>query len=252
MLLTFSTALFAIPYHVGNYTVDVEVRNSAMNLVVDAKVHCYLNGNSSITIKAGATGYYDAKKKITLHENQFFYKVDIELRDLATRIYIVDINKEPIQSAYARTDQYGFPGNQFGMKIFIPVVDWQYANEKNVDVIEPFWGLPFKKTCEIRKVDEFYEVSIGIPREALEWSGGELIVVFKTGSPVNMAVLEDRICKLARINPKNEELRYRVSEFIAKSYSLHDLRAKYSELPQPLEAMTAQREKFNKLHRENL
>lgn len=257
LVLGLTATTFAMPYKIGKYTVDVEVRNSAMNIIPKAKVRLYLNGSSSnytsITVKGTAEGYKSSKKKITLFPNQFFYKSDLELKDVKTKIAIIDLNQDIISSAYARTDQFGFPGDKFGMTIFIPKVDWTDATSKNVDVIEPFWGLPYKKTCEIKEVDQFYQVSIGIPRKALEWGGGELIVVFRTRVPNRPEVLDLKIAKLLDIPAgKNRQIAcVKLSEYLAQSYSTKELREKYPVLPEPLESMVKRNEKFTQLHGEN-
>lgn len=251
MLALFMPAgAFAIPYKVGDYTIDVEVRNSAMNLIPNPKVNCWLNGNKSITIKARATGYLDAHRTITVYPNQFFYKADLTLKDLKTKVRIYDLNENPISSAYARTDQYGFPGDKFGLTVFIPTADWPNATSEAVDVIEPFWGLPYKKTCEIDTVDQFYRVRIAIPREALEWSGGDLYVLFRTKVPNRPEIIAKRVARLADLSANNPQARLRLSEFLAKSYSITELRTACEILPCPLESLIQAREKFHRLHNE--
>ncbi len=252
MLLIASTAL-AIPYKVGDFTVDVEVRNQAMNLVPDAKIKCYMVSGRNIIVKASAPGYKTSTRKIHTQDNQFFYKTDFALRDIDHSVNILDLNRRPIASAYARTDQYGFGGNEFGITVFIPKAIWKNAQASQVEVLEPFWGLPFNKTCQISEVDEFYQVKLAISRDALDWSGGDLVVIFKTYVEKDLKVLEDRIISLANLpNVINKRtIAYSLSKFIADNYRVEELRQKFSSLPEPLETMVKEREKFNQLHHEN-
>jgi hypothetical protein len=252
MLLAASTA-FAIPCKVGDFTVDVEVRNQAMNLIPDVKVKCYMVSDRNIMVKAKAPGYQTRTRKIYTQDNQSYYKTDLTLRDIDHRISIVDLNRRPIVSAYARTDQYGFGGNEFGITVFIPKAIWKNAQASEVEVLEPFWGLPFKKNCQITEVDEFYQVKLAISRDALDWSGGDLVVIFKTYVEKDLKILEDRIVSLANLpDVKNKDvIACSLSRFIADNYRVDELRHKFSSLPEPLETIVKDREKFNQLHREN-
>jgi hypothetical protein len=251
LLLLLTSAVSAMPYQVGDYTVDVEVRNKVMNIIPNAKVKCYLNSNS-ITVKAEAIGYVSYKKKVTLHENQKFYKCDIWLDDLAHKVFIVDLNNDIISSAYARTDQYGVPGDKFGVTVFIPKTDWTNPSAENVDIIEPFWGLPFKKTCQISQIDEFHQVDINIERKALEWCAGELVVVFNTRVPNRPEVVAAKIGRLASFTdrPENDAARYELSRYLSSVYSPSELRQLQESLPESLEVFVVAAEKFNQLHLE--
>lgn len=243
---------FSLPYKVGPYTVDVEVRNKVMNLIPNAKVKCYLNSNNTITVKAEAIGYVSYKKRVNLHENQNFYKCDIWLDDLAHKVFIVDLNNDIISSAYARTDQYGVPGDKFGVTVFIPKTDWTNPSAENVDIIEPFWGLPFKKTCQISQIDEFHQVDINIERKALEWCAGELVVVFNTRVPNRPEVVAAKIGRLASFTdrPENDAARYELSRYLSSVYSPAELRQSQESLPESLEVFVVAAEKFNQLHLE--
>ncbi len=252
VLFFVASVVSAIPYKVGDYTVDVEVRNMAMNLIVNAKVDCWLNGDRSITVKARAIGYQDAKRQVTIYPQQNFYKTDLTLLDVDHRVRIIDMNEQVISSAYARTDQYGVPGDQFGVTVFIPIEVWKRPIEKNVDIIEPFFGLPFKKTCEITQVDEFHQVRIQINRKALEWSEGDLVVMFNTRVPANPQILKKRLARIELLpnTPAGEQARVQICELIAESCSPEDLAALDQPLPESLEKLVAAARRFSELHRE--
>lgn len=253
LLVFLTSAVSAIPYKVGDYTVDVEVRNKVMNLIPGAKVRCYLNSNNTITVKAEAIGYVSYKKKVTLYENQNFYKCDLWLDDMKHRVAIIDLNQDIISSAYARTDQYGVPGDKFGVSVFIPKTDWPAPTAENVDIVEPFYGLPFKKTCVIKEIDEFYQADINIERKALEWCGGDILVVFRTKVPNRPEIIAGKIGRLNGFSAgnSNDAARYELSRYLSRNYAPAELRNAVPELPESLEIFVAAAEKFNRLHREN-
>jgi hypothetical protein len=242
----------AIPYTVGDYTINVEVRNAVMNLVPDPHVDCWRSGENTIKVEAHAAGYKKIVKKIKITDEQFYYKTDMVLPDLDNQVTIIDINNNPIESAYARTDQYGFAPDRFGMTIFIPTADWPVAASGKVEVIEPFWGLPYKKICEIETVDEFYKVRISVSRDALEWSSGDMLVVFKTSVDKDSKVIEKRLTSLNRLNcSENYQAEIRLAKFIADSYQIEELKSLNQDLPESLVKLYKCKNKFSKLHDKN-
>jgi hypothetical protein len=243
---------WAIPYTVGDYTIDVEVRNTVMNLVPDPYVECWRSGENTIKVEAHAVGYKKIVKKVNITDQQFFYKTDIVLPDLYRSIVIIDINRQIIESAYARVDQYGFSGDRFGMTIFIPVEDWPVPSSEKVEVLEPFWGLPFKKTCEIQTIEQFYQVKLSISRDALEWCSGDLVVLFKNKVEKDLHIAQARLKNLNNLNQsKNYQAEIRLAKFIASSYQFDELKSLKKDLPDSLVSLYECKNKFNKLHDKN-
>jgi hypothetical protein len=248
-----ASVLSAIPYEVDDYTVDVEVRNFAMILVPDVKVKCYRTGNHEITVKASASGYESETRKITIQENQSFYKTDIALPDLKHRVRIIDINQKVIASAYVRTDQFGFAPDKFGITVYIPIEVWKSPGAESVEILEPFWGLPFKKTFELDQIEQFYRVKLTISRDALDWSGGDLVVLFKTTVEKDPEVLKKRVDKLIALENHSDlqVFNKRVALFLASNYELEDFRNNLGTLPDSLENVISSKEKFERLYSKN-
>ncbi len=243
----------AFPYQLGDYKVDVTVRNSAMNLIAGIKVALYRYDKATILVEAAAAGYKTLTYKMAIRENQFYYKTDLVLADLDRRVRVVDHNDRPIAAAYVRLEQYGFPSDHYGITAFIPVQMWPSALSERVEIFDSFWGVPLKKTCEITQVDEFYCVKLSMTRKSLKWSGSDLFVAFRTTAPTQTPALAARLTTLDKIAAGNgypagcEES---LSEYLCKNFSTDDLAATGSRLPAGLAKLMRERTRFAELHRE--
>jgi hypothetical protein len=242
VVLTFvASGVFAIPYQVGDYKLDVTVRNSAMNLIPDSKVSFYRYDQSSFIAEARATGYKTMTKRIEIKPNQFVYKSEVVLPDLERKLYIVDHNHKVLASAYLRTEQFGFPGDHYGLTAHIPVEMWNPAPER-VEVFDSFWGSPLKQTCKIEEIEGFYKVSLSIKRKA----------VFRTVALPSPQIVGRYLKQLDRLSANAD--RPLGSEEALTSYIYNNYGEQASgiegQLPAVYEKYQAARERFSQLHRE--
>ncbi len=245
----------AFPYQLGDYKVDVTVRNSAMNLIAGIKVALYRYDKATILVEAAAAGYKTLTYKMAIRENQFYYKTDLVLADLDRRVHVVDHNDRPIAAAYVRLEQYGFPSDHYGITAFIPVQMWPAALSERVEVFDSFWGVPLKKTCEITQVDEFYCVRLSLTRKSLKWSGSDLYVSFKTTAPAQTPALAARLATLDKISATSDYpagCEEALCEYLCKNFSADDLAASHRQLPAGLAKLMQARARFSEVHRENL
>ncbi len=250
--LTFiASGVSAIPYQVGDYRIDVTVRNSAMNLIPDVKVSFWRLDQASILIEARATGYKAVEKRIDIKPNQYIYKFEMMLPDLERKLYVIDHNQKILAAAYLRTDQFGFPGNEYGITAYIPIEMWE-PDAKRVEVFDSFWGSPLKKTCVFEQVEGFHKVSLSITRKALKWSGSNIYVIFRTKDlPAPNAVARhlrqlDRLSANPDCPPGSEEA---LTAYIYENYAA-DAAALEVELPAVYERYQSVRTRFSELHRE--
>ena len=252
VVLTFvASGVFAIPYQVGDYKLDVTVRNSAMNLIPDSKVSFYRYDQSSFIAESRATGYKSVKKRIEIKPNQFVYKTEVVLPDLERQLYIIDHNHQVLAAAYLRTEQFGFPGDHYGLTAYIPVEMWTPAVER-VEVFDSFWGSPLKQACLLEEIEGFHKVSLSIKRKALKWSGSKIYVIFRTNEPVNPQIVGRYLKKLDRLSATAD--RPLGSEEALTSYIYNNYGEQASgiegQLPAVYEKYQAARERFSQLHRE--
>ncbi len=205
LALTVCGQVWAIPYDVGKYKVDVTVRNSAMNLIPNVKVYCSRYNSKNIAVEAYAAGYKSFGRLVAIQENQTLYKVDLVLQDLDREIFIVDHNDRPIESAYNRPDQFGFPGDHYGLTVYIPKLVWKHTGIDRVEVFDSFWGMPMKKSYEVTEIDEFYCVKLSVTRKSIKWSGSRLYVVFRTSAPVRPEVVSGHLRQLRELESDPEK-----------------------------------------------
>lgn len=254
VLVFMAGACFAFPYEMGEYKVDVTVRNSAMNLIPGIKVALYRFDKATILIEAVAAGYQRQTYKMAIRENQFYYKHDMVLPDPEREIVIVDHNDKVISSAYIRKDQYGFPGDHYGVTAYIPVQMWPDPVAARVDVFDSFWGVPLKKSCEITQVEEFYCVKMSITRKALKWGGSRLAVVFRTSKPASPAAVSSKLARLETILAGNDYpagAEEAMACYLSENYSLEELTSMGCELPGTLRRLVDTRTRFAEVHHEN-
>lgn len=245
---------WAFPYQIGDYNVDVTVRNSAMNLIPGIKVKLYRYDSSTVIVEAAATGYRTRVYHLPIRENQFHYKLDLTLEDPPRKVYVVDHNNQPIAAAYVRLEQFGFPADHFGITAFIPTKMWPQALASKVEVFDTSWGVPRKKSCEITQIEEFYCVKLSMTRKALKWSGPELLVTFKTSAPARVGVVEQRLARLQNISSaagqvNNDE--ESLALYLAGNFSAETLCETNIAMPPCLAKLLHTRKRFAELHREN-
>lgn len=254
LLFAFASACssFALPYQAGNYKVDVTVRNSAMNLIPGVKVSCWQYDAKNIVVEASSAGYKYAKKTISIRENQTYYRCDMVLNDLDRRIVVLDHNDRVISSAYIRRDQIGFPGDHYGITIYIPSVQWPVAEAGKMEVLDSFWGAPLKKSFALSQIEEFYCVKVSITRKSLKWSGSDLYVVFRTNQPVELAPLDKHLRNLHNLSNKEtipmgaEEA---LAEYISTNYSYDEIMSAHVKMPKSLKWLLISKRRFDELHR---
>jgi len=253
LLVFLSVPVFSITYTTGKYKVDLTVRNSAMNLIPGVKVDLYQYDARRLVAEVSAHGYKPAGKVIDIKGNQTFYKYDLVLADLERNFYVLDHNKKLIPSAYIRKDQYGFPGNHYGITVYIPIVHWPVAKPFNVEVFDSFWGIPLKKTCEVTVVEEFYCVKLSITRKDLKWSGSDIYVLFRTKAPNSRAVLNDHLLQLKKLGTEKDipnGAEEALAGYIADNYSVEEIESADVRVPASLKWLLLTKKRFNELHRE--
>lgn len=254
LLVMLAGSCWAFPYQIGDYNVDVTVRNSAMNLIPGIKVKLYRYDSSTVIVEAAATGYRTRVYHLPIRENQFHYKLDLTLEDPPRKVYVVDHNNQPIAAAYVRLEQFGFPADHFGITAFIPTKMWPQALASKVEVFDTSWGVPRKKSCEITQIEEFYCVKLSMTRKALKWSGPELLVTFKTSAPARVGVVEQRLARLQNISSaagqvNNDE--ESLALYLAGNFSAETLCETNIAMPPCLAKLLHTRKRFAELHREN-
>jgi hypothetical protein len=255
VLVMAAVTVQAFPYELGDYKVDVTVRNAAMNLVAGIKVALYRYDKATILVEAAAAGYKTLTYKLPVRENQFVYKIDLVLADLARRVHIVNHNNKIIASAYVRLEQYGFPSDHYGITAFIPVKEWPVAAAARVEIFDSMWGVPLKKTCEITQVDEFYCVKLSMTRKSLKWTGKDLMVTFRTTAPASPAAVMSRVGTLEKIvagDAYPAGCEESLAEYLCSNFTPEDLESGQVALPSSLAKLMQARARFAEAHRENL
>lgn len=242
-------AAFAIPYQVGEYKIDVSVRNSAMNLI-KAKVSFWRIDGTRLSVEARATGYINSSTVLTLLPNQTVYKIDIVLADSQHRLTAIDHNQRPLPSVFIRTDQYGFPSDKYGITAYIPKKMWANPGNRTVTIVDSFWGIPLMKSCEISEEAEFYAVRMTITRKALAWSS-ELMIVFRTVDRLEADAASSYLAKINAATKQKENFEIcptAIATLVADFFTQDELLEVTESLPDVLKELFVQRAQFNQLY----
>jgi len=243
---------FGVPYPVGNYVVDVDVRNTAMVLIPNPKVKVWIS-EKVIYVKASAAGYLSQQKTIVPSGNTGYFKRDFELQDVPKQLSAEDMLGRPIQSAYFTKDQYGFAPNVYGITVFIPKVMWPKPVSRNIDVFDAFWGIPLKQSCVIDVVDEYYRVKMTVDRRDLDWTDERYFVVVDTGKKVPPNKIRGWLSKLKKVEENQEILRVGCSQDLA-AFLFYTLPRKEVEaasngdIPSTLKSLYDHASRFSALH----
>lgn len=241
----------AIPYTAGKYTVDVTVRNQIMLVIPDARVSVWQSGQS-IFVEASAPGYQSKRESFAISGVSTYYKQELTLSDITKKFIIEDLAGKPIVSAFVETNQHGFKANEYGMKIFVPIGGWPRPSSKGVDVFDEVWFAPLKTSCNLSKREDFHQVTIVIPRSALNLTTPQMRVVFDTTA----TVVEGTVLKWVNALIKIESVvspplgtAMALAKFIYYTIPERLVRAT-GRVPRTLQALYDQRARFNQLHQD--
>lgn len=184
-LLGSLSSSWAVVYHAGKYSVDIEVRNNTQMIIPDAKVDIWV-GSKNITVEARSAGYLSGSVAIPIGQGTY-YKRTINLKDPQKVFEAQDWQGGELSSVYFRYDQYGIAPNKYGVIVSIPEAVWPKATLKNVALYDAAWGVTFKFEGAIEQSDGFYHVKMIVSRKLLDWTGKQWIIVFDTRKPTGEA-----------------------------------------------------------------
>lgn len=190
--------LWALPYTVGDCTIDVEIRSRAMIPILHRWVSVR-EKNGAILVLARADGYVTRRVEIPKAAGQTQYKVDLVLDDEPRRILVRDIAGAPIASAYVDASQFGFPSDVFGFKVYVPCKVMPHPDTTSIAVMGDMVWVPFPNTWEVETIEGFQKISITIDRKAYGATQRLLSVVIAVDKTAeddpgdNGAVIEDAV-----------------------------------------------------------
>jgi hypothetical protein len=253
LLVVWLTApVWAIPYAVGPYMVDVEVRNTIMVLIPDAKVSLSLSG-SAIRLKATAPGYVTGTYELSVKPNQKYYKYDFVLKDPVRKVVPTNFDLVRISSAYCHVDQYGFSPQVFGITVFIPRKVWAKPDPGSVRVYDPFWGVLPQGKVEIEIVEDFYRVRLAVTRKGYDWLSDTFAVMFgnlaKPGKPrleAFLAPLHEPPTTGPAVGQQRE-----LAAYLSRHLTRDEIEKAGVRVPASLDAVYRQRAVFDELHRDS-
>lgn len=244
----------AMPYTIGDYTVNVSVRNSAITPVFNANVRLDfpLFKRDRIFVSVTAIGYLRAEKVIHVQEGQKEYSIDVQLRDIYREFEVLNHNYRPISSVYLVRDQFGFASDHYGIIAYIPKKVWARPNRSGVEIVSS-WGLPMLQTCKIESHDDFYKVRLSISRHSLTYSSGVLSIFFKTFDPPDTSAIIAGIEKINEMETSAIATRQQIqkkSAHLLNFFSAEDIEATKVPLPTALQRLIDMQKDFLHLHRE--
>ncbi|MBF0500546.1 MAG: hypothetical protein HQM09_10460 [Candidatus Riflebacteria bacterium] len=245
---------FTMPHQVGQYTVEIEVRNSIQIPIPGARVVCSLSGKV-IHVRASAAGYLSRTISISADHGDYFQR-DIILSDIPKSISIEDWNEVPLTAAYFLTDQYGFAPDAFGITVYIPIEAWPNASLQRVLLFDEFLG-KLNVVTSLDKTDDFYCLKFVIPRKTFGQTSNRLHVVFDTRVPVTPKASEVWLSRLERLEktdkPSQREEVYDFSQILGQVLPHEDLEKARTDgvLPHSLEPLVGQFIRFDCLHRDS-
>lgn len=259
-LISSLSSSWAIIYHAGKYTVDIEVRNAIQMIIPDAKVDIWV-GSKNISVEARSAGYLSKTVQIPIGQATYYKRI-INLQDPTKSFSAEDWSGGTLSSVYFRCDQYGIAPNKFGITVSIPEAVWPNPMLKNVRLYDASWGITFKYEGAIEKSEGFYHVRMVVSRKLLGMTGKQWVILFDTRKPTGEATQQPRQELLSRwlqrletserlLGSEIPEEGESLVEVLSAHLNSRDVRALDLPLPASLEARYAFSDRFNALHREN-
>ena len=245
---------FSIPYHVGDCTVDVEVRSSLLIMIPKARVRLWMQGKV-IYIKGSASGYLSNTVTVPTSGAGGYYQRDVILEDVKKTFAAEDLNGKPLVSVYFQSGQYGFEPNEYGVVAVVPKNVWPVANSKKVDIFDSFWGIPLKQSCKIELVEDYYRIRMTVSRVDVDWSGAKFTVVFDTRKKVSSEKITYWLDKLAKVEANQKSLPAGavddLARFLFDNLSRPDVESvSNGKIPSSLKRLYDQTDKFSNLHQD--
>ncbi|MFZ2955558.1 MAG: hypothetical protein WA705_01480 [Candidatus Ozemobacteraceae bacterium] len=243
---------WAIPYHTGPFTVEIEVRNSIQMPIPNCRVSCTRSGRE-IRVKASAAGYLSTIIRISA-DNGNYYQRDITLGDPKKRFKAYSWDDESLSSVYFQTDQYGFAPDTYGITACIPVEIWPNPSIKGILLTDDLNGFPLRFEGSIDQIEGFHRVKIVIPRRFLDATGRNFQVYFDTRKPVSPHAAVSWLNRVKKSEMNNgtvssedpEEVSQRLGNRIDRSL-LREARDQGS-LPTSFLSLLVAYERFDALH----
>lgn len=117
----------------GAYRFSVDVRNEQFRDVRDARVTCFVSGNSA-RLEAEAPGYQRGYATAYLQPSQHDYRVDVRLRDATIFIDARDFSGRTIAGAHYNNFQSLYQGDEYGCTFTVPKAGFQNLTQRDLEV----------------------------------------------------------------------------------------------------------------------
>ncbi len=241
----------AVPYQAGPHVLDLDIRNSTMLLIPQAKARVSFK-NGKIRVYAWARGYQSVKETIEVGTAEpSLIKRDVMLPDPMISAYAMNLEDTPIDSVYFQTDQWGVAPDKFRITTFIPQKEWPLASPERLQLLGSSIGAPVKYSCSIDQVEEFYRINLEIARGHLNDNEFLFTVMFDTGTGMPSAV-RGKLCRhlTGSLRPEDPDAP-EAARSLCRFLSMIDERSLGSasdQDPDLLKQFKAQRKRFDELH----
>lgn len=253
LLTLFPAVMQARPHAAGPYLVEVNAVNQSWYPILDARVRVRL-AKGKIFVQAHATGYLPCAKELVAPGGSAVLNVDLVMPDRKKEITIMDLNGETIESAYLQADQFGVSPLKYGLRVYIPRLNWPEPSIEGVEIFDRRWR-PIDSQSSIEEFGEFYKVTFLIPRGELDASMREWYIVVGTELEPSKPCLQNWLSRLgsqpACVNEgMTDTQRPRFARFLAQVFRNPLARLSESaDVPEDLKTFLAARCRFDRLHR---
>ncbi|RCK78131.1 MAG: hypothetical protein OZSIB_1780 [Candidatus Ozemobacter sibiricus] len=242
----------AATFTVGSTRVEVEVRNSVMLPIPDARARGWVSG-TTLVLEAWAAGYQTAHIELAApsHPGAIVHH-EFVLADTPKRLSARDLTDHPLQSVHFEKGQEGYPASQYGITALIPKKSWPRPSAANVEVMDLAWSIPLKSSCTIESEGEFHRVRLTLPRRALDLTGTDLIVYFNT----EKSYLQGEILRWLKALEKVEKVispplgsAMELARFLFGALPRPQVEAT-GQVPETLRQLYSRADRFAELHRD--
>jgi hypothetical protein len=182
--------------HSGQYSFQVDVRNSHFKDISRASGYASVSGNSA-RIQVEAPGYRQGWTNVYLSPNQTSYRADVRLDDPFVNADVRDASYKPVPNSSIQTYlQSMYWGDEYGIRGYLPKEGFQQLTERRIEVqVNSMYA--FAPRVYLSPSGDRWNFEIVIRRQDMNSYSNQIRILVPRDEPQAMLALAEDLSALA-------------------------------------------------------
>lgn len=191
--------------HSGQYSFQVDVRNSHFKDISRASGYASVMGNSA-RIQVEAPGYRQGYTNVYLNPNQTSYRADVRLDDPFVTADVRDDSYKPVTDAVVQNYmQSMYWGDEYGLRGYLPKEGFQQLTERRIEVqVNSMYA--FAPRVYLSPSGDRWNFEIVIRRQDMNSYSNQIRIVIPRDTPQSAPALAEDLPALAADYQRNAGL----------------------------------------------